>query len=250
MVSMHVVKMLNSPPPDPVALHVLRALRPVDLVQAFQQLLGEGGLVDDPLLHVLPHHGIAAALALAVDHFVVAQHRPQFFAPVHRHVDILGVAVQVQLLEDPLGPVVELRIARGDHLVPVVVKSQLLQLPAEGPDVFLRKAFRMVSRRHGVLLRRQAEGVVPHRMEHVVALHPLHPAHDIRRRVALGMTGVQAHAAGVGEHVQRVELGLGKIPYVRMEGLVLLPVLLPFFLDHLRVVNAVHTFHLILKNFQ
>ena len=225
---------------DPVALHVLRALRPVDLVQAFQQLLGEGGLVDDPLLHVLADHGIAAALALAVDDLVVRQHRAQLFAPVHGHVDVLGVAVQIQLLEDPLGPVVELRIARRDHLVPVVVEAQLLQLAAEGLDVFLREAFRMVPGGNGVLLRRQAERVVAHRMEDVIALHPLHPADDIRRGVALGMAGVQADAAGVGEHVQRVELGFGEIPYVRMEGLVLLPEFLPFRLDHLRVINTVH----------
>ena len=243
MVSIHVVKMLNSPPPalaDPVALHVLGAFRPVDLLQALQQLLREGGLVDDPLLHVLADHGIAAALAFAVDDLVVGQHGAQLLAPVHGHIDILGVAVQEQLFEDPLGPLVELRIAGGDHLVPVIVEPQLLQLAAEGFDVLLGKAFRMVAGGHGVLFRGQAEGVVPHGMEDVIALHALHAADDVRGGVAFRMAGVQADAARIGEHVQGVELGPGKVPDVRREGLVLLPVFLPFRLNGLRVINAVH----------
>ena len=193
---------------DPVALHILGAFRPVNLLQAFQQLFRESGLIDDPLLHVLADHGVAAALALAVDDFVIGQHGAQLFTPVDGHVDVLGVSVQVELLENPLGPFIELRIAGGDHLVPVVVKAKLLQLMAEGLDVFLRKAFRMVSGGNGILFRRQAEAVISHGMEDVVALHPLHAADDIRGGIAFRMAGVQADAAGIREHIQRVELGL------------------------------------------
>jgi hypothetical protein len=54
----------------------------------------------------------------------------------------------------------------------------------------------MMPRGHGILLRRQAEGVISHGMEDVIALHPLHPADDIRGGITFGMTGVQAYAAG------------------------------------------------------
>ena len=223
-----------------MALHILGAFRPVDLFQALQQLFSKGGLVDDPLLHVLADHGITAAFALAVDDFVIGQHGAQLFAPVHRHIDVLGVAVQIQLFEDPLGPLIEIRIAGGDHLVPVIVKTKLLQLMAEGLDVFLCKAFRMMSGGNGILFRRQSEAVVSHGMEDVIALHPLHAADDIRGGIAFRMTGMQADAAGIREHIQRVELGLGKVPHVRTEGLVILPELLPFGFDDFRVINAVH----------
>ena len=213
--------MLNSPPPT-------------------QELLCEGGLVDDPLLHIFTHHGIAAALAPAVDDFVVGEHGAQFFAPVHGHIDILGVTVQIELFEDPLGPLVELRIAGGDHLVPVIVKTKLLQLVAEGLDVFLREAFRMMSGGDRILFRRQAEAVVSHGMEDVIALHPLHAAYDVRGGISFRMAGMQAYAAGIGKHIQRVEFGLAEIPYVCPEGLVLFPVFLPFRFNGFRVINAVH----------
>ena len=89
----------------------------------------------------------------------------------------------------------------------------------------------MVAGRHGVLLRRQAEGVVAHGVQHVVALHPLHPGHDIRGGVALGMARVKAHAGGVWEHIQHIILGLGEIPHIGVEGIVLFPVFVPFGFD-------------------
>ncbi len=60
----------------------------------------------------------------------------------------------------------------------------------------------------GVLLGRQAEGVVAHRVQDVVALHATVAADDVGGGVALRVADVQARAAGVGEHVQDVELGL------------------------------------------
>ena len=225
---------------DPVALHVLRALRPVDLLQPFQQLLREGRLVDHPLLHVLPDHRISAAFALPVDHFVVGKHRPQLFAPVYRHVDVLGVSVQEQLFENPLGPFVEFRIAGGDHLAPVVVEPQLLQLFAEGFDVLFREALRMIPGLDGILLRRQAEAVVAHGVQHIVSLHPLHPAHDVRRRVAFRMARVQAHAAGIRKHIQRVKFRFAEVVNVRPERFMIFPVFLPFLFDNLRVVAVFH----------
>ena len=58
----------------------------------------------------------------------------------------------------------------------------------------------------GVLLGRQAEGVPAHRVHHAAAPHPLIAADDVGGRVALGMADVQPVAAGVGEHVEDVEL--------------------------------------------
>ena len=95
---------------------------------------------------------------------------------------------------------------------------------------------------HGVLLRRQAEGVITHGVQNVVALHPLHAGDDIRRRVALGMTRVQADAGGIREHIQHIVFGLGEIPHVGVEGIMLLPVLVPLGLNFcVIVIHAEHT---------
>ena len=221
---------------DPVALNLLGGLGPVDFIQALQELFGKGGLVDDPLHHVLLDHRIAAPLGLAVDDFVVRKHGAQLFTPVHRHLDPLGIARLVQLLEDPLGPLVEGRVGGGNHLGPVVVKAQFLQLGGEGLDVLLGKAVGMVAGAHRVLLRRQAEGIIAHGVQHIVALHPLHAGHDVRCRVAFRVTGVEAHTRGVRKHIQHIVFRLGKIPYIRIECVVFLPIFVPLCFNGSKIV--------------
>ena len=89
----------------------------------------------------------------------------------------------------------------------------------------------------GVLLGGQAEGVPAHRVQDVEPAHPLVAADDVGGGVALGMADVQAGAAGVGKHVEDVELGPGRVEVDRAEGLVPLPFGLPLGLDALRVIR-------------
>ena len=60
---------------------------------------------------------------------------------------------------------------------------------------------------HRVLLGGQAEGVVAHRVQHVVAVHPLVAGEHVGADVAERVADVQARAARVREHVEHVELG-------------------------------------------
>ena len=76
-------------------------------------------------------------LRLAVNDLVIGQNGAQFFAPVDRHFNALGIACLVELLEDPLGPLIEIGVGGGNALGPVVVKAQFLQLTGEGFDVLL-----------------------------------------------------------------------------------------------------------------
>ena len=95
---------------------------------------------------------------------------------------------------------------------------------------FLRRDGGMRAGVDGVLLGGKAERVPAHRMEHVEPAHPLEAAIDVGRGVAFGMADVQARAAGVGEHVEHVELLLGRV-FARGERLVFGPVALPLRLD-------------------
>ncbi len=78
---------------DPVALRLLDGLRPVDGVESVEQPLRVGRRAQAPLPHLLLHHGIAAALAHAVHHLVVGQHRAQSRAPVDHRLAQVGDAV-------------------------------------------------------------------------------------------------------------------------------------------------------------
>ncbi len=98
----------------------------------------------------------------------------------------------------------------------------------------------MVSGRYRILLCGQTEGIVSHGMKHVVSLHTFHSRNNIGCRIAFRMAGVKTDTRRIREHIQCVEFGLAKVPYVCLKGLVFFPVLLPLSLNLGRVVNSFH----------
>ncbi len=143
----------------------------------------------------------------------------------------------VDLEKDPLRPLVVVGIGRIDLAVPVVREAERLDLAAEGVDVGLGGDPGVRIGLDRVLLGGQAEGVPAHRVQHVEPAHSLVAAQDVGGRVALGMADVQARPAGIGKHVEDVELGPGRIEIDRAERLVPFPFGLPLGLDALRVIR-------------
>jgi len=141
-----------------------------------------------------------------------------------------------QLEEDPLCPPEVFRVCRVDLTIPVVTEAQRLHLTPKRVDVRLGRLGGVLARLDGVLLGRQPEGIPTHRMKHAVSTHSAIARQDVRCRVALGMPDVQAGTAGIGKHVQRIELPLGFVEarfarVRRPKGLVFVPEGLPLGLD-------------------
>ena len=154
---------------------------------------------------------------------------------------LVGVVPGVEdLQEHPLRPAV-VRLVGGRHAAPHVVgQAQATQLAAHVGDVRLGVHPRVHARGDGVLLGRQAEGVVADRVQHVVARHPLEAAVHVGADVAEGVADVEAGAGRVREHVEDEQLlptghllRLGERPGgVRcLEGVVCVPLVLPALLD-------------------
>ena len=93
----------------------------------------------------------------------------------------------------------------------------------------------MLARLDGILLGRQAEGVVAHWVQHVEAAEPLVAGKNVRGDVAQGMADVQSRARRVREHVQDIELGLVLVDH-RLEGAVGDPARLPFAFNLFEIV--------------
>ena len=90
---------------DPVALHGLDPLGPVQAVEGVQQLVGVGGDAEEPLLEVALDHQVAAALAGAVGQdLLVGQDGLAARAPVDRGVLAVGQAGLQEAQEDDLVP--------------------------------------------------------------------------------------------------------------------------------------------------
>jgi hypothetical protein len=95
------LKRITTPlaPADPIALCLLDALAPIERVQAIEQALRVGGDAHAPLRHALALHGMSAAFAHAVLHFIVGEHGAQCGAPVHPGLAEVG---QSEALQDLL----------------------------------------------------------------------------------------------------------------------------------------------------
>ncbi len=103
-------------PADPVALHGLDLVRPVQNIEVLEQPVRVGGDPHHPLPQAFPEDREVTALAAAVGrHFLVGQHRPQPGTPVHQRVGPVDQPVAVD----------DVRALTGGQLrpLPAVVRS-------------------------------------------------------------------------------------------------------------------------------
>ncbi len=219
----------------PVLLLNLHPLDEVQPLQIVNEPLGVLGDFQHPLALIPADHGAVAPLADSVHHLFVGQDALAGGAPVDGHLLFVGKALFEELEENPLGPFVVGRVGGVNLPLPVEGKPQGAQLGLEVGDVLLGKFGGMDVVFDGVVFGGQAEGVPPHGIEDVVALHPALAGHDIQGGVGPGMAHMEPLAGGVGELHQGVVFGLcvvvggGKAP-------VLVPPLLPFSFDGRKIV--------------
>ena len=199
---------------DPVALHGEHALRPAafELRHVVQQLVGVGGDFEEPLLQrALLDGRILVAPAAAFHHLLIGQHGGALGAPVDQRFLAVGQAALQHLEEEPLVPAVVFGLAGGDFAVPVVAEGEA----AVGLLHRLRCSASVHSRGRllvgdGGVFGGQPERVPTHGMQHVVTAHPLVARQRIADGVIANVADVQ-RAAGVRQHFQNVELGLGGV---------------------------------------
>ena len=190
---------------DPVALHRLDVLGPLDRGEVVEQPVGVVGDPEEPLVELLDLDLVAAALAVPVDHLLVREHRLVVRAPLDDRVLAVGQAVLEQLQEDPLRPAVEARIAGGELARPVDRDAPLAELALELRDRGVRRLARVLPRLDRVVLGGQPERVVAHRVQHAVAGAAVEVGDGVADGVDLQVPDVRL-AARVGQHLEDVGL--------------------------------------------
>lgn len=192
---------------DPVLLLGGNALNVIQTVQTIDQLIGISGDLEHPLALDAVNDLAAAALAHAVDNFLVGQHTLTAGAPVDVHFLLVSQTMLIQLQEDPLGPLIILRIGGVDLAVPVKGEAQSLQLAAEVIHIVLGDNGRVDVVLHGKVLSGQAKSVPAHGIQHIVAVLTALAADHVQRGVAAGMAYMQAGTRRIRELDQCIELG-------------------------------------------
>ena len=131
-----------------------------------------------------------------------------------------------ELEEDPLRPFVVGRITGAHFAAPIETESDVVQLFAVTRDVDFSGLRRVLTGLDGILLRRQAEAVVAHGVQHVEAFLALVARNDVAGDVAQRMPYMQARSARVREHVEHIVLRFARV-VLHAVGAALAPFLAP-----------------------
>ena len=220
---------------DPVSLLGLDALDVVHILQTVQQLLGILGDSQHPLGLFLPHHRRAAALAHALDYFLVGKHALAAGAPVHGHGRLIRQSVFVELEENPLGPLIIIGVRGIDDPIPVEGIAQHMELTGKVLDILPGYDGRMDMVFDCKVLGGQTKGVEADGEQYVFALHALFPGNGVHCRVGTGMPYMQTCAGGVGKLHQCIEFFLIRAVF-RGKHLAVSPDLLPFLFDGSKII--------------
>ena len=145
----------------------------------------------------------------------------------------------VKLQENPLRPFEVVRVGGVDLTRPVERETDALELLAEVVDVLLGHARGMDMVLNRVVFRRQTESVPADREKHIVAFHAAFAGDDVHCGVAARMTDMQTRSGGVRELNQSIEFGLFVAGF-RLEAMGILPALLPFEFDLIRIISLAH----------
>ena len=224
---------------DPIGLHRAHALRPaLELAQVVEQLLGVIGDLEEPLAQLaLLHQGTGAPGAALAVHLLIGKHGLINGVPVDRRVFLVRQPGLEELEEQPLGPAVVIGMAGGHLTLPIDREAQLVELLSHRSDVLVGPGAGVHAPCDRRVLRRKAEGIPAHRMQHRLAAQSLHPRHHIRDHVVAYMPHVQV-PRGIGEHREGVEGVVAGFELRRVVQAVVLPGLLPAGFDRLGLVAA------------
>ena len=221
---------------DPVRLHRLDAVGPVDLAEV-EQVVGILGDAEEPLLEVALRDGRITPPAAAVVDLLIGQHAV-VRAPVDGRLVPIGEAALVELQKEPLIPVVVRRLARGELLGPVVRTAHRPPLDFHAADVLHGPRVRMRAALDGGALGGQPERVEARRKQGGEALHALVAHVHIGQREVPPVAQVQV-TAGVRKHHQRVVLGFVGIDLGAVQAIGF-PASLPLWLDRGMLERARH----------
>ena len=187
---------------DPVPLHRQHVLGPgVEGGDVVEQPVGVVGDLEEPLLEVPLLDQGAAALAMAVDHLLVGEDGLVDRAPLDGSLRPVGEAALEHAQEDPLRPPVVRRVAGGELARPVDRHAPAPQVAPERVDRGPGGVARMLSGLDRVVLGRQAERVVAHRVDDLEALAPADVGE--RRRRSSSSSGGRCAARPRGREASR-----------------------------------------------
>ncbi len=189
---------------DPIFLHQPDFFRPaVKPIERVEQVLRIFGDLEHPLAHLALLDDGAGAPAEAVDHLLIRQHGLIDRVPVHFSLLALDQAGAQKVEKHFLLVLVIGGIAGRDFAAPIQRQPDGFELLLHRRDVVVGPRLGMDLALHSGVLRRHAESVPAHRMQHIEP----HRALVAGDHVAHGVIAHVAHMDAprrIGEHFQHI----------------------------------------------
>ena len=226
-------------PANPVGLHSQHAVRPatLQLFNVLQQFIGIRGDLNEPLRHLLLfHRHRLVPPATAVHHLLVRQHCGALRAPVQQRLFPVRQPLLEHPHEEPLVPLVVLRLARRNLAIPIVGKAHPPVLSLHLLDVVARPFARLPVVLNRRVLRRQPKRIPAHRVQHVEPAHPLITRQRVPNRIVPHMPDMQ-RARRIRQHLQHIELRLRRVLFRRKQLRVSRPAFAPLRFNFLMAIN-------------
>ena len=225
---------------DPVLLLSTDVLREVDLVESFKELVRIFGYAQIPDFLFFLDDIAVADITFATLAVFIGEDDLAVRAVIDESLVSVCETVLEKLQEDPLRPLVIIRICRVDNAVPVKGEADGFQLFAEVLDIRVRDDTRVLVGLDRIILGRESESVETDREQDVIALHTAFSGDDFKACIGFDVSDMHACAARIREFYQTIEFGL-VADIFSMEDLFCLPSGLPLRFNFAEVVFHTHS---------
>ncbi len=224
---------------NPVFLGNLNLLDVIDLIQIVNQLLCILGNLEHPLAFNLTDNLASAALTYTVNNLFVGKTDLTGGTPVNRHLRLIRKSLLEKLQENPLRPLIVPGIGGIYLSAPVKGVAKALQLLLKTSHIVCSNGLRMNFILNCVVLGRETKCIPSHRIKNIIPLHTALSCYNIKSGIRSWMTYMKALSGRIRELNQRIVLRL-RIIGTGYKCLLLIPDILPFFLNLFRIVIFTH----------
>ena len=224
---------------DPVALHSLYAVRPVKGIKVFKKAFCIFSDFQNPLADCLVCNNCTTAFAFSFLNFFVGKTCKTAWTPVDWSFCFVCKSLFIELEENPLSPLVVIWFTCRNAAVPVVGKTEGLDLACEVFDVCVSCDWRMCTSLDGVVFCRKTESIVSHWMKNIEAVHSKVAAVNVCSSVSFRMTYMKTGTARIRKHIQHIAAFFFRKGFIfrYAESLVFVPIFLPLRLNILKRIS-------------
>ena len=175
---------------NPVSLLSLNSVGIINQIKVVNKSVGILGDFEHPLRFNSVNNLAAAALAHAVDNFLVSENALTRGTPVNVHFLLIGKSVLKELNKNPLSPLVVVGICGVDLSAPVKGDTERLNLLFETRDIVLCYNLGVNVIFYSVVFSGQTERIPSDRIKNIIALKSALSRYGIKRCVRTRMSYV------------------------------------------------------------